>query len=146
MRKYEKEKGEIQRSAAFGEDFVIQDKSVNGRVFPGLFHFFVSLPCVVFRFSRSCRAWRFVLAVCFLQQQLMHGALGAASRVPSAVARAARSYIVPRFTSRGRGVSCYIQAVALVSRHASGRVRIAALRPAQAWTLVPPFEPARSPG
>ncbi len=36
------------------------NKSVNGRVFPGLFHFFVSLPCVAF----EVRALVSCLALC----------------------------------------------------------------------------------
>ncbi len=40
----------------------------------------------------------------------MHVALGPASRVPSASrpCRSERSFIVPRFTSRGRGILCYL--------------------------------------
>jgi hypothetical protein len=64
--------------------------------------------------------------------------------------------IAARFTSRGRGVSFryLLWAVALALPACSGCVALhcvslaflPALLPAQAWTRVPPFEPARSPG
>ncbi len=120
-------------------------KIVVGRVFPGLFIFPILLPCVAFRFSRSCRAWRLVHAV-FL-------------------ATAIATWLVLRGVPRAFGITLVLLGLLLASLRVAvafrsdciwsgalvfpahlGMRRIAASRPAQTWIHIPPFEPARSPG